>query len=458
MDYVSSPLVGAAVFFALVIIEILFYGFSAAIQELNGQEVNDRAQEGDKRAAKLRRLKECPERFINTVQMVSVFTGIVFGGIEIRIFSRIMIEKITALGWPYGRELLLFLSAAFITLLLIFLLLSVAVLTPKRIAAKNPEKWAYGLVGPMYAVMLLLMPFTYVIGKTSRLCMRLFGIDPDETTSDSTEAEIISMVNEGHEQGFIQASEAEMIHNIFEFGDKEARDIMTHRKNIVTLDGEDSLEECLDFMLEQSYSRFPVCEGGVDNIIGIVHLKDAMKFYQDAGSRFMRLVDLDGLVRPANFIPETRNIDVLFKNMQSLKIHMVIVVDEYGQTSGLIAMEDILEEIVGNIMDEYDEEETFIVEQPDHSVLAKGMAHLAELERFVDIEFRNDDYETLNGFLVAQLDRIPQDGEQPEIAYEGYGFRVLSVLNKTIDLVEIKKLPPVFPDMEESSAKELPVV
>lgn len=448
MEYVSSPTVGAVVFLLLVTVEILFYGFSAAIQELNDSVLEEKLSEGDKKAARLQEIVERPEKFINTVQILSTLTGIVFGGLEIRIWSRMLSGWAIQAGWPYGEEILQILAAVIVTCFLVFLLMSVAILTPKRIARKNPEKWSFRLVPFMYGVTVLFSPFTYLITKTSHGIMRIFGIDPYAQEEDVTEEEIISMVNEGHEQGVLLASEAEMIHNIFEFGDKEARDIMTHRKNIIALDGDDTLDEVLDFILGQSNSRFPVYEDDIDNIIGLLHLKDAMKCHRQEELRGKKIREIEELIRPVSFIPETRNIDILFKNMQSLKIHMVVVVDEYGQTAGLVAMEDILEEIVGNILDEYDEDENFIVEQPDHSFLVKGMTPLEELEEVVDIEFEDEDYETLNGFMIFQLDRIPGEDEQPEITYEGYSFKVLSVENKTIESVLISKLPETITNIE----------
>ena len=266
-----------------------------------------------------------------------------------------------------------------------------------------------------------------------------------DTDESVTEEEIMSMVNEGHEQGVLQASEAEMITNIFEFTETEASDIMTHRTNIVALDETMKLRDAVPFILRENQSRFPVYRDNMDDIVGILHLKDVMIANEDPAKGDLMLKDVEGLLREAYFIPETRNIDALFKEMQSQKMHMVIVVDEYGQTTGLVTMEDILEEIVGNIMDEYDEEEYSITKQEDGSYLVKGVAALDEVEDAVDgLEFSDDDYDeydTLNGLLIAQLDRIPQDGEQPVIQYKGYEYQVVLIENKTIQTVRITKRP-----------------
>ena len=205
--------------------------------------------------------------------------------------------------------------------------------------------------------------------KLSNRLMKLFGVDTD----DVTEEEIISMVNEGHEQGVLQANEAEMIHNIFEFGDKDAKDIMVHRKNIIAIDGTMTFLEMLDFTIENNYSRYPVYIDDIDNIIGVLHIKEVLALCQKQEIYHTAIKDIKGLIREVDFIPETRNINTLFTMMQNAKTHMVIVVDEYGQTSGIVAMEDILEEIVGNIEDEHDQEEKMIEKLPDGSYLMDGM-------------------------------------------------------------------------------------
>lgn len=269
-----------------------------------------------------------------------------------------------------------------------------------------------------------------------------FGVQPD---GDVTEKEIISMVNEGHEQGVLQASEAKMITNIFAFGDKEAQDIMTHRKNIIAVDGNLTLEKALDFMISESRSRYPVYDGDIDHIIGILHFKDAVRKREAAKSPALgekKIKEIKGLMREAKFIPETRNIDVLFRSMQSLKIQMVIVVDEYGQTAGLVAMEDILEEIVGSIMDEYDEEENYIKKKNEREYIIEGRTPLEELSERFGISFEENDFETLNGFLISRMDRIPTENEKFETDVGDYHFKVLSVKNKMIHNVLVTKNAP----------------
>lgn len=277
----------------------------------------------------------------------------------------------------------------------------------------------------------------------------LYGVKNNKKTLDGilgnddvTEEEIISMVREGHEQGTILASEAELIHNVFEFDDKEVKDIMTHRKNIVSLDGNMSFIDAIEFIIDTGKSRFPVYENDVDSIIGVLHIKDAFTFFEKNEVYRSSIKDIDGLIRPVDFIPETVNINDLFKKMQSKKSHLAMVVDEYGQISGLIAMEDILEELVGNIEDEHDEEENYIRKSDDETFIMDGMTEFSDVKEALSLPVEDDAYETLNGFIISLSDKIPEEGDKTVITAYGYKFSVMSVEDKVIKQVMIKKLAP----------------
>ena len=243
--------------------------------------------------------------------------------------------------------------------------------------------------------------------KLSNRLMKLFGVDTD----DVTEEEIISMVNEGHEQGVLQANEAEMIHNIFEFGDKDAKDIMVHRKNIIAIDGTMTFLEMLDFTIENNYSRYPVYIDDIDNIIGVLHIKEVLALCQKQEIYHTAIKDIKGLIREVDFIPETRNINTLFTMMQNAKTHMVIVVDEYGQTSGIVAMEDILEELVGEIWDEHDEIVENVRKLGENNYDINCAMDLDEFFDMFDITDETDS-STLNGWVMEHLGRIPDVGDK----------------------------------------------
>lgn len=254
---------------------------------------------------------------------------------------------------------------------------------------------------------------------------------------DVTEEEIMDMVNEGHEQGVLKENEAEMIGNIFEFGDKQAQDVMTHRKSIVAIDCQSTIEEAFNFIMNETYSRYPVYDGDIDNVVGVLHIRDLLKVYVDEENRNKKLADMKNQVLfDASYIPETRNISVLFKEMQSKKVHIAVVIDEYGQTVGLVTMEDILEEIVGNILDEYDDEEEFVSVQPDGSYVMDGQTLLKDIEDMFDISFECDEVDTINGYLIYKMGKIPEDDERYEAVCGGYRFEVMEVHNKMITKVK----------------------
>ncbi|MCR5609352.1 MAG: hemolysin family protein, partial [Lachnospiraceae bacterium] len=310
-------------------------------------------------------------------------------------------------------------------------------LIPKKIARKNAEKRAYDVIRVMMFIMKALRPLTYCLQVMMNGIIKMSGINPQELNDNVTEEEIISMVTEGHEQGVFEANEVEMISNIMEFDDKVVKDIMTHRKSIVAVNVSMTVNEALKFMVSENYSRYPVYEDEIDNIIGILHVKDLARYFVDNEAEE---TNLRKVMRKPYFVPETQNIDVLLNDMQSNKTHMAIVIDEYGQTSGIVAFEDVLEEIVGNIQDEYDEEEKNIMKQTSGHYMMKGLTPLADVETILGIEFDNTEYDTLNGFLISMLQRIPNDGEKIAITYSGFIFEIMDVKSKMIKYVKVKPI------------------
>ena len=252
-----------------------------------------------------------------------------------------------------------------------------------------------------------------------------------------TEEDVISLVNEGHEDGNILTSEAVMIQNIFEFSDTDAKDIMTHRKNIVAINGDFTLREAIAFINENNMSRYPVYLEELDNIIGILHIKDLLTYF-DKDIDNIRVKDLKDLMSVAEFVPETHGINTLFAKMQNKKRHMVIVVDEYGQVSGLLSMEDILEEIVGNIEDEHDEEENSIEVKTEDSFIMDGSTTFEEVEEILGTKL-SEDYETLNGYLISLNGKIPEDGKSFTLEDDNFVFYIKNVTDKVIDSVYVRR-------------------
>lgn len=440
----GGPTASYVIFFVLLLIEMIFYGFGAAVRELNSKELSDKAQEGSKRAGKLYKIAVNPEQYINTVQLIVTLINLVMGVSFLSMFSQTMERLLEGSAGIYFENrvvlttLALFLAGA----LLVYVLLTFGVQIPKRLGERYASKLAYACIDPVFFVVKLFSPLTGLVSVTVSLVLRLFGIHGDDNQEDVTEEEIISMVNEGHEQGVLLATEAEMINNIFEFGDKEAHDIMTHRNSILAIDRNMTLEDALDYMLSESKSRFPVFDENIDHIVGILHYRDAMCAQREKSNLSRAVGDIEGLIRDAMFVPETKNIDGLFKIMQHTKTQMVIVVGEYGQTVGLLAMEDILEEIVGDIMDEYDEDEAHIreTENTDEYII-EGITPLEELEEKFHISFREDEFETLNGFLISKMEKIPEEEDEDfSIEVDGYQFKILRVENRMIQSVLVTRV------------------
>ena len=248
------------------------------------------------------------------------------------------------------------------------------------------------------------------------------------------------VVEECGSQGYLEENEVRMIKNVLQYSGKNARDIMTHRKDIVAVDGSETLEHALQFMLDERFTRFPVYGENIDDIIGTIHLRDAMKYYLNKELRPVKVKELKDCLREVSFIPETKGLSRLFKQMNTEKNHLFIVLDEYGQTAGIVAMEDIIEEIVGNIFDEYDEEETLYFRQENGTYLVKGKVALDDLEEILGIEIEDEENETLNCFLISKLERIPAEHETCEVRYDVYCFRILLVDNNMIELVEVEKI------------------
>ncbi len=409
------PIGKGIIFFVMILIIACFYGFGAAIQALNSSELEEELEKKNKKAVLIKKFWDAPTSLVNTIHLIVTLLTIVIG----RFLLNDILDLVVAL----------------------FLILTFGILVPKRLAIKYSTSFTYKLIYPIYICVTVFSPITFIINQTSNLIIRLFGVNPHDLVDDVTEEEIISMVNEVQEQGGILDSEAEMISNIFELGDKDAKDIMTHRTGIIFIDCEMSLGDALKYGLEQDYSRFPVYEESIDNVIGVVNLKDLMiKYNEGKESRNTAIKHIKGLIRETSYIPETRDANVLFKTMQSEHLHMVVVVDEYGQTAGIVTMEDILEEIVGNIVDEYDHEDALIIDQNNGCFLINGMAELEDVEEALDISFDLDDCDTFNGFIMSQLDKIPSEDEDICITYGNYEFKVLSMDNKIIRMVRAKKL------------------
>lgn len=445
-DGSSLPLWGAVILLLLLGLNGIFYGFSAAVKNLSESEIQKQAMDGNKKAILLKKMLDHPVQYVNAIPLIVTASGISIGAFLVPWITRLSrhyIDNVPALA------LVLFLS--------VLLLASFGILTFRRVGTYCPEKFAFRYVGLVNAIVSILYPLTMFITWIAKLTAVPFGVELNQKEDAVTEEEIISIVDEAHEQGVIEESEAEMIQNIIYFNETEAKDVMTHRKNVVAFCHEILLKEMVEQMMEEGISRYPVYGEDLNDILGVVHYKDAMKFMtKNSWAKFKPLKELPGLIRTASFIPETRGIGDLLQSMQSKKIHMAIVVDEYGQTEGIVTMEDIVEEIVGEIMDEYDDEEVTIRTQIDNSVIIDGLAYLEDVEDELDVDFGDVEFETLNGYLTSILGHIPTEKDlDKEIVANGYRFKILSLGNKTIDKVRAEKINDKEPKGEEEKCQDI---
>lgn len=436
----GGPISGIMLILLLVLLNAIVIIMRTALENVSENSVRKKAETGERRASHLLRLLEHQEKYIHVLELILGLCGILIG----IVYARKLIPEIengiqrSSLSFElsFAQPVCYVLSAV----LLVFITALLGDILPKKIAIKYDEVISYHTWGIIQFLGMVLSPFAWLLEKVMNLILRIFGVKPSALEDNVTEDEIISMVNEGQEQGVFDAGEAEMISNIIELDEKEAQDIMTHKKKIVAVNAEMNVEEALHYMLSENYSRYPLYEDNRDNIIGILHLKDVTSAYI---SEELRKKPLKDFAREPYFVPDTQNINILFHDMQSKNIHMAIVIDEYGQTAGLVAMEDFIEEIVGNIQDEYDKEENMIISKEDEAYIVKGSISLEELEDDLDMAIDHDDYDTLNGLLISILDRIPADGEKEILEYRGYHFEILETRNKMIEQVRISKIPEV---------------
>lgn len=441
-------------FFALLFIEAVLTGFHKAIHLMNEKEIERKAvEEKDKRSVLLNNIMVRATIYINSIQMIITLIDLIMGCYFLPRWMRFFEGWLSglSLAGSFREGFLHWTALIMATFCLMYILLTFGILLPKKLAQRFPDAWAYRFIRYIQFLRTALYPLTGIVAVSANTFLRLLGFRTSDEQNEVTEEEIISMVNEGHELGVLEAGEVEMITNIFEFGDKEASDIMTHRNNITAIDSQMPFKEALNFMLKESNSRYPVFEENLDHIVGVLYLKDAMRIHTSDEGLNRPVGSVEGLIREAVFVPETKNIDDLFRSMQSGKNQMVIVMDEYGQTSGLVTMEDILEEIVGNIMDEYDPEENHIEEKGENEYIIEGMTKLEDLRERFEIDFGETEFETLNGFLISKLDRIPEEDEDTELLIDGYKFKILKVEKNVIQSVLVTKAvaDKIQTDLEE---------
>jgi putative hemolysin len=412
------------VLLVLIILNAFFAASEIALISLNDNKIKLLAESGDKKAKMLQNLLSEPSRFLATIQIGITLAGFLASAFAAGSFAGKLAEVLVELGVPVTRALLETISVVIITLILSYFTLVLGELVPKRLALQKAEAIAYAAVMPLTILSKITSPFVKLLTLSMNVIVRLFGVDPNAENENVTEEEIRMMIDVGKEKGTIQDIEKVMINNIFELDNKTVSDIMTHRTNIVAIPIDITLQETAQIVNVEKYTRFPVYEENIDHIIGVLHVKDLIQFVENCEENRFNLREL---IREPYYVLESIRIDHLFKEMQKHNIHMAIAVDEYGGTDGIVTIEDLIEEIVGNIFDEHDEldfNEEDIIKLDENTYLIPGTTNLYEVEDILKVELPIKEFDTLSGFVIGQLGYIPIGDDHPSVEYQNITFAV----------------------------------
>ncbi len=441
----DDPLLPILVLIILVFINAFFAAAEIAVISLSESKLKKQAEDGDKKAKKLLKLTRTPDRFLSAIQIAITLAGFLSSAFAADSFAEPLVKWLY-----YGKGFttlspgtLNTIAVILITIVLSYFSLVLGELVPKRLAMKKTDAVARAAVGPVTVVAAVFRPVIWLLSKSTNGVLRLLHIDPKAEEEDVSEDEILMMVDLGEERGAIESSEKELIENIFEFNNTTAEDVMVHRTDMVMIWCDDTNEDVIRTIRESGLSRFPVYEEDADDIIGILNTRDYLLNAQSSRPKALR-----ELLRPAYFVPESVRTDVLFRDMQSKKIHLAIVVDEYGGTSGLVTMEDLLEEIVGNIYDEFDPQEEKDIEQLEPGLWRiAGSCELEQVSEALGVEFPEDEEsDTLGGLVFAQLSVIPEDGAQFEVDTCGLHIRVTEFKDRHVEWALVSKPEPPQPE------------
>ena len=431
----------------LILINAFFAATETAVVSLNENKIKKQAESGDAKAVQLLKMVESPTKFLSTIQVCITLSGFLASAFAADRFASMMAQALHNAGWTFvSLNALNNICVILITLILSYFMIVLGELTPKRIALQNPEKVASFSCGVIRVVSVIFTPIVWLLSVSTNGMLRLFGINPHDSGEEVTEEEIRMMVDIGEEKGVIEGSEAELIENVFEFNNITAADVMVHRTDMTALCIRDSAEEILAVIRESGFSRFPIYDEDADDIVGVLSTREFLLNAQSASP-----LPLGKLLRAPYLVPETIRADVLLREMQKKKAHMAIVLDEYGGTSGLITMEDLLEEIVGEIYDEFDEQEAQDIQPLEENLWRiQGGAPLDEINEALHVSLPEDEeFDTLGGLIYSRLTTIPEDGATPCVDAFGLHLQVEKVEDRRVVSALVRK-------MEAESAPALP--
>jgi len=426
-------LIPILVLLILIGLNAFFAASEMAFISLNDNKIEKQAKEGNKKAKQIAKMLEMPSEFLSTIQIGITLAGFLSSAFASDTFADMLAPELNGLI-PLGVGIWKSISIILITIILSFITIIFGELVPKRLAMKHYEKIAFGSIGIIRWISIATSPFVKLLTVTTNAISKIFGVSENEEEI-ITEEEIKMMVDQGEEKGTIQEDEKELINNVFEFNDTTVSEIMTHRTDIFAVDIDMNQEELLEEIIKDEcrHSRIPVYDETIDEIKGVLYVKDIIK------NMNKKTFKIKNIMKEAYFVSQNKLINELFKELQRNKKHIAIIVDEYGGTAGIITMEDILEEIVGDIYDEYDEIEEEYEKIDDKTYLLSGNMTIYDINKILESNIPEGDYSTLSGYLQEKLGRIPEEEENPIIETEELTFKIEEYEDKRILKVKVCK-------------------
>ena len=450
----TSLILKIVLLLVLILINAFFAMSEIAIISLNDAKLEKQAQEGNKKAKKLLKLTSNPSKFLSTIQIGVTLAGFLSSASASQSFVEMLSGALSSVADAINIPMSVVegFSLVVITLITSYFSLVLGELVPKRVAMYNPEKISFRIAGILTFVAAVTKPFVKVLSLSVNAILRLIGIDPNSEPEEVTEEEIRMMVDVGGEKGVIEDTQKEMINNIFEFDDIDAGDIMTHRTDVSAVEINDPIQDVVEIAEKEGYSRIPVYEESLDKIIGIVYIKDLIGYI---GSSVPKQENLRKIMREPYFVPESMKCGMLFQEMTARRVQMAVVVDEYGGTAGIVTLEDLLESIVGNIQDEYDNEEEDFSVIDETTFTVDGTTPIDEVNEHVGVNLPEDEYDTIGGFVISLLGYLPNDGEMNELDYKNLHFTILNLEDKRIGKLKVEILPKEDEDDDDEDEPHL---
>ena len=423
----------------LIALNAIFACAELAVLSINETKLERMADQGDKRAKRLFKLTREPAKFLATIQVAITLSGFLGSAFAADGFSEPLVDWVLSLGVNIPRSTLYSIAVVVITLILSYFTLVFGELVPKRVAMKKAEALGLSISGLVSGISTVFKPIVWFLSVSTNTVLRLLGIDTNEADEQVNEEEILMMVDAGSEKGAIDEQEREFIQNVFEFDDLTAEEIAVHRTEVTILWMEDSMEEWARIIHDSRHTLYPVCQDSADNIIGILNAKDYFRLDDKSRESVMR-----NAVKEPFFVPETIKVDVLFRKMKKTRNIMAIVLDEYGGMVGIITLNDLIEQLVGDLGEDTPEEEAAEphVEQMDENTWAIiGNVELYDIEQALDVDIGMEEVDTFTGLVFGELDMIPSDGEQDiELDFKGLHIHITRVEDHQIAYATVTKL------------------